>query len=138
MRFTAVLLVMLLGCQSKQSESQGATGVPVKGAKTTDDCKLFFEKARRSMTAMGLAAGVKYSPSIEAQALNDCRTDLAAGRRNPLIDCVLAARDEDGVQACFPRFDELTMPRAGSGSGSAAGSGSGSGAGSATGSGSSH
>ena len=110
---TAVLLLALVACQSKQRESQGATGVPVKGARTADDCKLFFDKARATMSKMATAAGVTYTPAIEAQGLADCRSDLAAGQRNALIDCVLGARDEDGVQGCFPRFDELTPPPVG-------------------------
>ena len=116
------VLALLAACDSSRTPptaSKGAAsapGAPGATAKTADDCMLFLVKARATLTTMSKAAGVTYSASIEERALADCRTDLAAGTRSHLINCVLTARDEAGVQACFPRYEDL-VPQAGSAAG---------------------
>ncbi len=138
-----LVVALLAACDDSRTQStasQGATPTPGATVKTADDCKLFLVKARATLTTMSKAAGVTYSSSIEDRALADCRKDLAAGTRSHLIDCVLTARDEAAVQACFPRYEDL-VPQAGSGArpaGSAASSPAGSGAGSAASSSAAH
>jgi len=136
-----VLVVALLaaceGSRTQPTASQGGSATPGATANTADDCKLFLVKARATLTAMSKAAGVTYSSSIEDRALADCRKDLAAGTRSHLIDCVLTARDEAAVQACFPRYEDL-VPHAGSSAPRAVGSGAATGTGSATSSSAAH
>lgn len=136
-----LLVVALLaacdGSRTQPTASQGGSATPGATAKTADDCKLFLVKARATLTTMSKAAGVTYSSSIEDRALADCRKDLAAGTRSHLIDCVLTARDEAAVQACFPRYEDL-VPQAGAGRAVGSGSGAAPGAGSAASSSAAH
>jgi hypothetical protein len=130
MRWLPILVVLMAGaCESKPSDRSQSSNVgpgsgSAKGPKTTDDCELFFKKARPLLTKMAKASGMAMKQSIEDAGIRDCREDLARGVRSKLIDCVLQARDEASVEACFPRYDELTLP-AGAGSGSATGSANG-------------
>lgn len=121
MRWMLIVLVALAACKSRSTEQQpsNAPAPPGAVAKTADDCELFFKKARSTMQKMAAANGMSMTPSIEEQGIADCRTDVKAGIRNKLIDCVLEAKDQAGVDGCFPKFEDLTMPKQpGSGSGS--------------------
>lgn len=134
------LLAACEGSRPQPTASQGGSatpGAPGATAKTADDCKLFLVKARATLTTMSKAAGVTYSSSIEDRALADCRKDLAAGTRSHLIDCVLTARDEAAVQACFPRYEDL-VPQPGAGRAVGSGAGAATGAGSAASSSAAH
>jgi hypothetical protein len=123
MRWLPIILLLCAGaCESKRSSSsQGSSPAPGPGTapKTADDCELFFKKARPTLRRMAQANSMVMTQSIEEQGIRDCREDQARGVRSQLIDCVLAARDEQAVEACFPRIDELALP---AGSGSANGS----------------
>ncbi|MDX2086462.1 MAG: hypothetical protein SFX73_01375 [Kofleriaceae bacterium] len=103
MRWTIVAVLVVTACEDSK-----ATQPAPAPEKTADDCKLFLTKARGTMEKLATAAGVTWSPAMEETALSECRADVAAGKRAHLIDCVLSAKDEPAVQACFPRFEELT------------------------------
>lgn len=141
MRAFVLVLVAVLGCQTKDSRPPAQQQGAGSAVKTADDCQRFFDRARPTLQAMASAAGMPLSPSTEQEGLRDCRADLAAGKRPPLIDCVLAAKDQAGVNACFPRYEELTRRRGDTGApadvGAAAGSGASPGSGSSAGSGAS-
>ena len=102
---------MSTGCQDSASQKQQQ---PAPVAKSSDDCKLFLTKARTTMQNLSKAAGVSWTESMETTALEDCRNDLKAGKRAQLIDCVISAKDEPAVQACFPRYEELVDTKLGS------------------------
>lgn len=106
----ALWLVLLLGCQSRDDKA----APPVSTSRiTADECARFLQKARATITELGAHAGVPYTQQIEASAERDCRADVAAGKPMVLGRCVLDAKDEDAVHACFPTYDQLINKKPG-------------------------
>lgn len=101
----ALVVVLLLGCQT--SDPKGGPTAP-RSSITAEECALFLAKARATITELGARAGVPYTQDIEASAAKDCRADVAAGKPMALGRCVLDAKDEAAVRACFPTYDQLS------------------------------
>ncbi len=106
----ALMFVLLLGCQSREDKP----APPAASSQiTADECPRFLQKARATITELGAHAGVPYTQQIEASAEKDCRADVAAGKPMLLGRCVLDAKDEAAVHACFPTYDQLTSRKPG-------------------------
>ena len=97
----AALLVFVLGCKS---HDKPATPEPEINAAA---CRPFLVKARFVLQEMGSAAGMNYTQSIEETAIKQCEADVAAGKPNELMRCVLATNTTDGVRQCFPTYDQV-------------------------------
>jgi hypothetical protein len=79
------LVILLVAC----SKSSG------------DDCQKVLEKSRTVMAEMGKSMGKPISAADETKLLDRCHDALAGGKREPAMDCILAAKDDDGVRACI-------------------------------------
>lgn len=66
-----------------------------------DDCQKVLDKSRTVMAEMGKALGKPVSAADETKLLDRCHDALAGGKREPAMDCILAAKDDDGVRACI-------------------------------------
>ena len=101
----ALACLVVLGCQSEKA----APPPPPKPVSTItpQECRIFLVKARATMQELGSRAGVQYSQSIEENAIRDCEADVTAGKPMQLGRCVLDAKNEDEVHACFPTYDQL-------------------------------
>ena len=80
------LVILLVAC----SKSSGG-----------DDCQKVLDKSRTVMAEMGKSRGKPVSAADEAKLLDRCHDALAGGKREPAMDCILAAKDDDGVRGCI-------------------------------------
>jgi hypothetical protein len=95
-------VVLSIGCQAKDSPPSSP-----KPAITAAECGLFLTKARPTIEALAKRTGMAYTKQIEDSALKDCVNDVAAGQPMLLPRCVLDARSEAAVHACFPTYDAV-------------------------------
>lgn len=79
MRTIAMLMMVAAGC--------GGAG---------DDCQRFVDKA-----APMLAKGKPFGAAEKKQLVEKCRTQGAKAKADPMFKCVLDAKDDAAVSACF-------------------------------------
>jgi len=66
-----------------------------------DDCQRMVERSAPMFAAMARAAGREIGEAATAKIVAQCRRSVAAGHRDPALDCVLAARDDAAVHRCY-------------------------------------
>jgi hypothetical protein len=66
-----------------------------------DDCQRFFDKAGPVMREMMQKSGVEPKPDDPSKFLAACRKHVEEMRKDPVTKCVLDAKDQDAVRACF-------------------------------------
>ena len=91
----------MIGCQAKESPKP-------KVAITAAECGLFLTKARPVIEELAKRGGMTYTKQIEDSALADCTADGAAGKPMLFPRCVLDARNDTELHACFPAWDAVT------------------------------
>lgn len=69
------------------------------GGGKQDDCQRFADKIWPTLTKMAAADGGKPMPS-KASMVEKCRV---ASKRDPMMDCVLAAKDQAGADTCVQK-----------------------------------
>lgn len=84
---------------SDQPATPPAPKVAVKGVHSFEECTRFVDKARPVIEEMTKKAGMPFGPGETAAFVTECTTSTAP--RTPLMDCVLAAKDEPAVRACY-------------------------------------
>lgn len=97
----ALLFAALIGCKAKETP-------PPKPAITAAECGTFLTKARPTIEELGKRGGMTYTRGMEDNALKDCVADVAAGNPMLFARCVLDAKNDTEVHACFPAWDALT------------------------------
>lgn len=68
------------------------------GTSYADDCQKVYERSKPILVELAKAAGKTLTDADLAQGLASCRQ---ASKRDPLMDCVLAAADEAAVRVCW-------------------------------------
>lgn len=108
MRASELLLfaALIAGCSKHADKAEPPAPAPapkvaVKGVNSLADCTRFVDKARPMIEEMTKKAGMPFGPGETAAFVTECTTSTAP--REPLMDCVLAATDEAGVRACYPK-----------------------------------
>ncbi|MDX2089318.1 MAG: hypothetical protein SFX73_15795 [Kofleriaceae bacterium] len=65
-----------------------------------DDCQRFVDKSKPVLLGMGKDAGREVGEKELAQMVSICRSSDKA-KADPVMKCVLDAKDESGVRACY-------------------------------------
>ena len=110
MRASELLIALALaaGCSKsadKVSDQPAAAPAPApqvaatKAVNSFEDCTRFIDKARPVIEEMTKKAGMPFGPGETATFVRECQASTAP--REPLMDCVLAAKDEPAVRACY-------------------------------------
>jgi len=68
------------------------------GCSNKDDCEKFYDKTAPLMEKM---AGKKLEAKDKTDFLEKCRKELKDGKKDPIVPCVLDAKDDAAVEACF-------------------------------------
>lgn len=100
-----VLTALITGCSKSadkiSDQPAPAPQVAVKGVNSFADCTKFIDKARPVVEEMTKKAGMPFGPGEINAFVTECTASTLP--REPLMDCVLAAKDETGVRACYPK-----------------------------------
>jgi hypothetical protein len=86
----AVALVALAGCKH-----------------TPDDCEVAYD---RMAPLMEKVVGRSLRPNDRASSLADCRANVAAGKPDPVMACVLPATTDDATRACMDAAVQGGLP----------------------------
>ncbi len=97
----ALLFAALIACKAKETP-------PPTPAITPADCGTFLTKARPTIEELAKRGGMTYTKHMEDNALKDCVADVAAGKPMLFPRCVLDAKTDTELHACFPAWDALT------------------------------
>jgi hypothetical protein len=108
MRASELLIVAALatGCSKRADKVSDppapapAPQVAVKGVNSFEDCTRFVDKARPVIEEMTRKAGMPFGPGETAAFVSECTASTEP--RTPLMDCVLAAKNEPAVRGCYP------------------------------------
>jgi hypothetical protein len=81
------------------------------GCSKGDDCQRFYAKSRVVLDTLAEKAGQKAGADLRTSFVEDCRSELAKGRRDPVMDCVLGAATDDAVNECWKKaFEDYAKP----------------------------
>lgn len=65
-----------------------------------DDCERFYDKTAPIMEKV---AGKKLEAKDKTEFLDNCRKEVKAGKVDPVMPCVLDAKDDEAIDACFKK-----------------------------------
>jgi hypothetical protein len=80
-------------------------------SKKPDKCQQFVDKSMKVLTDLALMRGARLGDVEKEQLVEGCRKSSKAGKSDPQIDCVLAAKDDVGVSACYTKGYEDYLKR---------------------------
>jgi hypothetical protein len=89
-----LLLIALLAACSKKPPA-------------ADRCQQVIEKSMTVLNEMSALRGAKLGAPEKQKLVEDCRKQTRSGKPDPQMDCVLAAKDDKDVRACYIKgYDE--------------------------------
>jgi hypothetical protein len=68
-----------------------------------DDCERFFDKSNKLLERMMTDAGKSLDAKTKQGFLDDCRKSLKEGKKDPIMPCVLDAKDDAAVATCWQK-----------------------------------
>jgi len=68
-----------------------------------DDCERFFDKSNKLLERMVKEAGKSLDDKTKQSFLDDCRKSVKEGKKDPIMPCVLDAKDDAAVAACWEK-----------------------------------
>lgn len=86
------------------SEKPAPTTPPAAAAppaQAEDDCERVTARLQPVLEDLTKESGKSFGPAERSAMVKQCREGLAAGKRDPIMDCVLAAADDAAVRTCF-------------------------------------
>src|SRR5204863_3396499 len=79
--------------------------------KASDDCVRVVEKSSKVLGEIAAMRNVKFGDKEREQVTAQCREAVKAGRKDPQMACVLAAKDDAGVRDCYMKGFEQYVER---------------------------
>lgn len=86
-------------------------GVGCSKAKPEDKCARVVEKSMKVLNDLATMRGAKLGASEKKQLIEQCRRQVKAGKPDAQMDCVLAAKDDASVSACYTKGYEQYLAR---------------------------
>jgi len=80
-------------------------------ADQADECQRVMAKSKAVLGEMARMRGIEIDAKGEAKLVEQCRAALKKGKRDPAMDCVLAAKDDAGVRDCYLKGFESYQQR---------------------------
>ncbi len=95
--FFALIVVVGLGvgCSKKQA----------------DECQRVIDKSKNALSEISRLRGKELGAADRKVLVEQCRKALEAGKRDPSVDCVLAAKDDAHVRDCYMKGFESYVER---------------------------
>lgn len=97
MRAALLCLVILVAACSKKSEG--------------DKCKRVIDKSMKVLSDLATMRGTTLGEPEKKTLIEQCQKAIKSGKPDPQIDCVLAAKDDAGVSACYTKGYEEYLKR---------------------------
>ncbi|MBA3392649.1 MAG: hypothetical protein H0T89_08400 [Deltaproteobacteria bacterium] len=90
----------------------GVLGVGVGCSKQqADECQRVIDKSKNALSEISRLRGKELSADDRKLLVEQCRKSLKAGKREPSVDCVLAAKDDAHVRDCYMKGFESYIER---------------------------
>lgn len=80
-------------------------------SKPKDRCQLVVDKSMKVLDNLAKMKGAPLGPAEKKELVAQCRRAVKAGKPDPQMDCVIAAKDDAGVSACYTKGYEQYMAR---------------------------
>lgn len=90
-----VVVVVGFGCSKKQA----------------DECQRVIDKSKNALSEIARLRGKELGADDRKMLVEQCRKSLKAGKRDPSVDCVLAAKDDAHVRDCYMKGFESYVQR---------------------------
>lgn len=91
-----LLLALLVACSKKPAG---------------DKCQRVIEKSMKVLNEISALRGAKLGEPEKLKLIEQCRQAAKAGKPDPQTDCVLAAKDDKEVRACYIKGYEQYLER---------------------------
>jgi hypothetical protein len=79
--------------------------------KSSDKCEAVVEKSMKVLGDLAKMRGARLGTAEKKELVAQCRKAVKAGKPDPQMDCVLAAKDDVGVSACYTKGYEQYLAR---------------------------
>jgi hypothetical protein len=80
-------------------------------SKSGDRCEIVVDKSMKVLGDLAKMRGARLGDPEKKELVAQCRKAVKAGKPDPQMDCVIAAKDDAGVSACYTKGYEQYLAR---------------------------